>query len=516
MLAMQTRPESIESCPHCSYSGPRSQFQPVGGGGAAPLPMQRRVIHRHGAPASKPQPAPAAPVYTAPPQPHVAAGHQRFSPSAATYAPPPQTAPPPQPQPTVPVTPQGPPSAWDPYTGDLLQPLPALPETPLQGYQPSAGPTEPSWPGHGLETAATQQDTFASISQPPQRTAPAILPVFVPQETIATVPSQRPGMSWGNTISVWFLSLVILAGGGYLIWDWWKTQQDNQAAQNAEEALRPRPSKPLPGSELPTDLPMPPPAELEAARQEATARQIDLVVASTEAQAVVDGVFKSPTMDERLTFIDGGAEHRDAVEKFFAEAETNALLAVKRFPIAPLWLPGKEPFPLFQVITKGNRAGAMARLNKGADGRYRLNWPMFEESHANRVHQFIDDPPAEARWFYSGLRRSHGLELEEKVRENYHAFDFQGSPNDSARVFAYASKNTSVGRFFSSQMAWGGVYMARVLVRWSDLAPNRQGILILACEGEDGEDKTQPAQVAEPVLEVRKPDAMPKDAKADQ
>lgn len=324
-------------------------------------------------------------------------------------------------------------------------------------------------------------------------------------------------MSWGNTLAVWFLSLIILAGGGYLIWDWWKTQQDNLAAQNAEEALRPRPAAPTTTNSLPPGLMALPPAEVEAARQEATARQIDLVVASTEAQAVADGVFKSKTMDERLTFIDGGADHRDAVENFFADPETNALLAVKRFPIAPLWLPGKEPFPLFQIITKGNRAGAMARLNKGADGRYRLHWPMFEESHANRVHQFIEDPPAEAHWFYAGLRRSHGLELAEKLREEYHAFDFQGSPNDSARVYAYAAKNSPVGRYFSTQMAWGGVYVARILVRWSDLAPNRQGILILACEGEDGEDKTQkPAQATEPVLEVRKPDEAPTSAKTDQ
>ena len=521
MLSMQTRADSMEGCPHCSFSAPRSQFQPLGGRGANPLPMQRRVIHRHDAPPPAAQPPIAQPPVPAQPYAPAAAhsGHQRFGPTAAHYpAQQPQpaaVAPVPLAVPAEPAPPMSKPPAaaltpWDPYAAPVMQPLPAIHEEEEEA-RPAPQVAAATWPGHGLESAATAQDTFESISRPPQRSAPAILPVFVPQETTAAPVTPGQGMSWLNTIAVWLFSLVILAGGGYLVWDWWKTQQDNLAAQTAENAKNPPKQRATPeGAALPAADAVA--TEVLGQTPVINTQQIDLVVAATEAQSVLEGLYKAKTLEERLSFIDDGETHRAAVEKFFADKDATSLLALKRFPIAPLWIPGKEPFPLFQIITKENRAGAMARLNKGGDEKYRLNWPMFEESHGNRVHEFIDNPPTEAKWFYAGLRRSHGLELSETLRENFHAFDFQGSPNDSARVYAYAAKNSPVGRFLAKQMAWGGVYMAHILVRWSDLAPQRQGIQILACEGDEGEDKgasktdvvTPAPDAPEPAIDIRK------------
>lgn len=158
----------------------------------------------------------------------------------------------------------------------------------------------------------------------------------------------------------------------------------------------------------------------------------------------------------------------------------------------PLSLPGLKPAVLFQVVTRANPAGALLRLARpaqgGADAAFRMDWPLFLETHERRLATFLKAaPPGQAEkpksaWFYVILRRTHALDLPADVRETHVLFDAQASADASVRAVMAAPRESPVGRALESDAKWGQVFLARLLVQHRTLRPGVPLLVILDCD----------------------------------
>jgi hypothetical protein len=138
---------------------------------------------------------------------------------------------------------------------------------------------------------------------------------------------------------------------------------------------------------------------------------------------------------------------------------------------------------LFKLVTSACANGALIRLDMGADGKRRINWPLLNETHAAALAAFLKLPAGETAWFHVGLRPSHGLDIAAELRPKYITFDVQVSAGSEPHLVACVERDTPLGRFMDRETEWGKSYLARLLVRRLDIQSEAPCVLVIDCEG---------------------------------
>jgi len=146
-------------------------------------------------------------------------------------------------------------------------------------------------------------------------------------------------------------------------------------------------------------------------------------------------------------------------------------------------LPSQEIAPMFEIVTKQCTHGALMRIVQKPGGGFLLDWPLFAESHAQKLVQFIESKSTQPVWHHVCLRRNHGLELPEEEREHQVSLTLQGSLDTSGKCAAVALKASSIGRYLSRETEWGTLYVARLLLQHRALKNGTLAITVLDCEG---------------------------------
>lgn len=389
-----------------------------------------------------------------------------------------------------PVAPEAPPLFTPPFTGTLptapvvspgWNPDVQIPEAPptypaslfgIAETQPATGPLPYAQQAYAPSSAPLKPPIdFASMREAP-RMLEADMEVWLP-------PDQR-------TSKLPLVALLVVVVGACL----WILRDDlfpplvveipvSKPAGTAQQsppallATPPSPSRAMTGSTEPAP---------EVRRAEVIKPKIDLVAASDAGQKLFLDLIAAKTPEARAALIAVPEEHGADVEEFFAAGGIE-LLAFKPSNATPLTLPGQDPVPLFQVTTKANSHGALLRVLPQPDGSFRLDWPLFAETHQRKLGGFLEKKPVEPAWFYLGLRRSHGLELPQASREIHVAFKLQGSADGSLSCVAVAQKDTPIGRYLARETDWTDIYITRLLLQHRRLADGTDSIVILDCEG---------------------------------
>lgn len=369
----------------------------------------------------------------------------------------------------------------------LPNPLAATPPTPsLLAFDRKEPESQPSWPG--LNPADVFEPAEHSIPSQPT-TGSAVLPAPDGGGT-APPPTQPSGRKLGlGTVLKPVGWLVVLGGLGIaalLMRQHWQERFRSVQSKPGGAAKNIASLPPLDSPDImlkPDGTPM---TDKERAAAELS-RHIDLASEAAILPVLVRRLFDGPTLEDRLACITEPQRYRSEVEAFFKTPADGGpavqAIGLQRFPITPYSLPGNDMTPMFQVVTNRNPAGALARLIESPDGQHLLFWPMFAETHAGSLDKFLDAPEfTEARWFYTGLRRNHGLELSETERSTLLTFDVQASGRTRNPIHAYADRTTPVGRFLDNEMQWLRVYVGRVLLGWTGPRGDRR-LTILDCEG---------------------------------
>ncbi|WP_395745892.1 hypothetical protein [Prosthecobacter sp.] len=343
---------------------------------------------------------------------------------------------------------------------------PASEAPPLQDAHAFSQPT--SWPGAQPQPVQTPA---ASMARPVLQPSQALLPTGAPpppQEPFVTPPHLRTS-PWRNAFIM--LAFTVVCGGALWLW------RDSIHAP----AVKPGHAAPLPAK-----------VEVEkiqvAAPVKSTAPVVplpDMAAALAEAKALATELFAAETPERRAACILDGEKYSAEIEELLgtAAAQKNELRLLAPISGLPLTLPGGKPVPLFKLATSRNTKGALVRLEPGADGRRRIFWPLFYETHEAKLSAFVKQADAAPAWFYVGVRPSHGMDLAADLRTKYLTFDVQISPVSDPHFVACIERDTPLGRFLDRETEWGTSYLARLLVRKLDIQAEAPCLLVIDCEG---------------------------------
>ena len=317
-----------------------------------------------------------------------------------------------------------------------------------------------------------------------------LLPVrTIDTESTPAAPATESGLGAGGFIAALFLASVI----GLAAW---------LHTQNQDEPWTfrfPAPSPTAPSEDPPSTPPSTttPSATEEVRRatpfpktppEKAPVPELvnDLREAAAAVPDLVRRLFEARTAAERADCIEEPDRYSDEVESFFAATEGRTrpgFTELQQFTAVPFTLPGTRQTTLFQVRTDSNPGGALLRPIRQSDGTWRIHWPLFHETHERRLETYLQDPDSEPRWFHIGLRANHGFDVPGELRETHFVYDLQGSADNSTRVIALVEKNSSLGRFLKREVEWGEIYLARVLLRWTQFTPDAEGLALIDCDG---------------------------------
>jgi hypothetical protein len=222
--------------------------------------------------------------------------------------------------------------------------------------------------------------------------------------------------------------------------------------------------------------------EAEVRRAEVVTQPMDLVAAHQAAEKLFMALMKADSAEERLALITFKEEHASDVAEFFHAGKLD-LLSFKPSNTTLRHLPSQEIAPMFQIVTKQCTAGALMHVVPKPGGGFLLDWPLFAESHARKLVQFIESKSTQPVWHHVCLRRDHGLELPEEERGHQVSLTLQGSLDTSGKCAAVALKASSIGRYLSRETEWGTLYVARLLLQHRALKNGTLAITVLDCEG---------------------------------
>lgn len=472
----QQQMAAFVTCPHCAQSSRLADFTAAGAtSNAAALPLKRRVIHR---------PSPTTPqqlIYTAPvPAAYTPAPYQHAYPQAPVTA--------------------GSPAPWPPAPEQppMFAPAPAAhyPQAPISehvwssGIPQAAPPAPASSPFSLAETVASpfavaaapaeNSAMFRLAPEPGQGRAPIELPAAAPfieyeQEEWQPPAQRRPLLP----------AILILVGivGACL----WVLRDDLLPPISVEipVADKAATSQPPPAPVTLSATPAVPAVavEPEVRRAEMPAEpEADLVAAGLAAEGLITGLLDAPTATERARFVHQAEEVSTDLEEFFGKQKPQ-FRALRPSKVTPLTLPGKKAAPLFQVATSTDSAGALMRLVPQLDGSYKIDWPLFAETHDKKLAKFISSPSDSPTWLHLSFRRSHAFELPEDQRSLYLAFIVQGSADGVGSTLVVVPKNIPLGRYLDRETEWTTVYIGRFLLQQRQLENGSPAIFILDCEG---------------------------------
>lgn len=481
----QQQMAAFVTCPHCAQSARLADFSPAGApSSAAALPLKRRVIHRQMA---MPAPPPVyAPPVQMPPQAYPQHPYQPAYPQApvtagspAPWPPAPEQPPMFAPTPTA-HYPQAPISehVWSSGIPQATPPEPvsspfSLAETPESPFSVASAPLESS-------------PMFRLAPEPGYGRAPIELPASAPvieyEQEEWRPPSQRRPL---------LPAIIILAGivGACL----WVLRDDlfppmvmeipAQGSTSSQPTPAPRLPDTTPASAATAAAPAPGPLEPEVRRAELPPTpEADLVAAGLAAEGIITGLLTAKTPEERASFIDRPDEQSTDLEEFF-QTQKPAFRALRPSKVTPLTLPGKQAAPLFQVATSTDQAGALMRLVPQVDGSYKIDWPLFAETHDKKLAQFITSKSDAPSWMHLSFRRSHAFELPEDQRSLYLAFIVQGSADGVGSTLVVVPKTIPLGRYLDRETEWTTVYLGRFMLQHRKLENGSPAIFILDCEG---------------------------------
>ncbi len=341
--------------------------------------------------------------------------------------------------------------------------------------QPLAAPT--AWQ-HPVPNQTPQPTTWSApqaVSGPPSiarttlQPSQALMPAGGALPAVAAMPSQWRGTSWKGAFLL--LAFAVVCAGS--LWMW----RDHVNAPAV--VLGPETSLPA----IPSVLPVP---ALTAKAPEPKMEMPDVIAFSADAKTLVAGLFHAGTPERRAECILDAEKYSGEIEGLFGTQATQKveMRLLARIPGLPLTLPGGRPVPLFRLSTSRLASGALLRLEAGADGKRRIFWPLFYETHERKLENFLKQgADADAAWFYVGLRPSHGLDIPAELRPKYLTFDVQSAATSDPHFVACVERDSPLGRFMDRASEWGRVYLARLLVRRLDIKGDAPCLLVLDCEG---------------------------------
>jgi hypothetical protein len=310
------------------------------------------------------------------------------------------------------------------------------------------------------------------------------------------------GLGPGGFVAVLFFASVI----GFAVWVHTQSQDAawtfrfplGEPPTNVEESAvtipgNPNPDEPPPASS-PDDPPPSAPAEIRRASSAPEVADttnlpdpvVDLREAALAVPELVSRLFEADSPEARAACVDAPELHTDSIESFFAATNGQSrpgFTHLQQFSAVPLTLPEKEPSVLFQVKTDANPRGALLSPVRDPQGEWKISWPLFQETHERVLESYLQSPDDQPRWFHVGLRPSHGFDIPAELRDTHFTYDLQGSADTATRVLALVKKNSPLGRYLRREVEWGEIYLARVLIRWSQFAPDAEGLEMVDCEG---------------------------------
>ncbi len=322
----------------------------------------------------------------------------------------------------------------------------------------------------GLQTTKQVPANFTARQtlQPSQALMPTGAPP-PPAEEFKTPPHLRSS-PWRNAFIL--LAFAVVCGGA--LWLWWDSV--NASAVKPGVKVAPSPAKEVAQND---------PIALKTQIARAVIPAPDVGAVAEDAKALVTELFAAETAERRAACIQDAAKCRAEIEAQFGTAggKKTELRMLPRFSSMPQTLPGGQPVPLFKLVTSVCTNGALIRLNMGADGKRRINWPLLFETHTAALATFLKQPAGEAAWFHVGLRPSHGLDIAAELRPKYITFDVQVSAGSEPHFVACVVRDSPLGRFMERESEWGKSYLARLLVRRLDIKSEAPCLLVIDCEG---------------------------------
>ena len=344
------------------------------------------------------------------------------------------------------------------------QPLQSMPTHAQQ--QPHAVSQPAAWPG--LQPLPVQTPT-TSMARPTLQYSQALMPTGSPppQSEEFTKPPQLRNTSWRGAFIL--LAFAVVCAGA--AWLWWDSVNEPAAKLDGGTSLPPARTV-VPNAQIP------PPVQISRAVIPAP----DVGAVAADAKTLVSELFAADTPERRAACIHDAGKYSTEIEAQFGVKKTELRLLAP-IPGMPQTLPGGQPTPLFKLVTSACAHGAIIRLETGSDGKRRINWPLFFETHTAALMAFLKQPAAEAAWFHVGLRPSHGLDIAAELRPKYITFDVQVSGSSEPHLVACVERDTPLGRFMDRETEWGKSYLARLLVRKLDIESEVPCLLVIDCQG---------------------------------
>lgn len=337
------------------------------------------------------------------------------------------------------------------------------PET--QTFLPDAGAhaQAAAWAGQPQPGYVPQASVARQTLQPSQALLPTGAPPPQPEEFVP--PPHLRSSPWRNALIL--LGFTAVCGGA--LWLWWDSVNASPAkADAAASASTPKTATPVPAQVARAQFPPP-----------------DVTAIATDAKALVTELFAADTAERRAVCVHDAGKHSAEIEEIFGGAgpDKPELRLLARISGIPVLLPGGQPAPIFRLVTSRCTNGALIRLETGADGKRRIYWPLFYETHAAKLESFSRQSADETAWFHVGIRPSHGLDIPSELRPKYLTFDVQVSAGGDPHFVACVERETPLGRFLDRETDWGRAYLARLLVRKLDIQADAPCLLVIDCEG---------------------------------
>ena len=455
-LSMHRHSLSVQSCPHCAFSGASAQFVAVVNQPTSALTIKRRA-----------------------PRPHPHAAEIIVEPPAQA------------PSSRMPAMPSANPAGWDVRD---YPPIPAIPTTPAPALTPvgpdAKGTAETNW-----EAAQAYADSLNPRRPTTVMAPPPIQPAPVPAEPLQwnpMKPSAQPKLSTWPGIDaqlgapgsaddfipkrkrslVWpliMLVIMIMAGVGTALF---LEQQRQKQTAEAQAATSPpvEPAFPIIKPAIPVVAPIPLPPE----------SKLPSLEAATLVEDLLRKLFAATTLEARLACVADASHQRDGVSAFFEKQESPIELKFCRpFPATTFSLPGGHPSTLCEISTSLPSPGTgIARLISESDGSLKLDWPMLKDSLSGALFNFVAAKPKDPMWVTIGARRNFGFDETETVRQQHLVFDIQGLGNGADRAILLASKNQPIGRSLDQLVQWNQLYILRALVHFETIEDQSRLVIL--------------------------------------
>jgi hypothetical protein len=361
----------------------------------------------------------------------------------------------------------------------LLQSGPLAEAVPLQRRRPRQDETSP---------APATRPLSVPLIQPPERSQPmtanlSTYPSNAPALTkAAEVPTNwQPPTSGNKTrLTLILLSIAAIAAAVFIF-----LQRENAITQPIED-YRSSELEVIKERFTPGKRELPKTSTIEY-KPKATAPvlPLDRLAASKAAEDLLKRFFTSGSETERRDCFAEGSLYGDDIQRWRdsiqpAPKMTRSIVARSD----AFTLPGNQPVTLVQVATEQNKSGAIMMVTQSQKNRFLLDWPLFRDSHENRLKQFVEAAnSSEPVWLHVCLSRTHAVEYPEPIFSNHLHFSLQGSEDRSNFATVLTPKDSPLSRYLEREVKWSNIYTCRVLLQHRKMEGGQSAIILLMVDG---------------------------------